>query len=75
MVSIFLVRHKQPKDAPFTKSVPVHTVKGKTYQNTCQLTAIVVIICMSTLYYGLCLSMISAINPKALAAYFGEWAG
>lgn len=70
-----MVRHKQPKDVPFTKSASAKEVKGKTYQNTCQLTCIVVVICMSTLYYGLCLSMISAVNAKVLAAYFGSWAG
>lgn len=75
MVNIFLVRHKQPKDVPFTKSASAKEFQGRTYQNTCKLTTMVVIICMSTLYYGLCLSMISAVSAKALAAYFGAWAG
>jgi len=45
------------------------------YQRTAHLTAIVIIICMSSLYYGTCLSMISAINRKILTAKFGEWSG
>lgn len=75
MVSIFVVRHKQPKDVPFTKSISAKEVQGRTYQNTCKLTTLVVIICMSTLYYGLCLSMISAVSRKAFTVYFGNWAG
>lgn len=35
----------------------------------------VFIIFMSTFYYGLCLTMISAVSPKALQESFGPWAG
>jgi hypothetical protein len=75
MTAIFLVKHKQPKDVPFTKTASTKDFSGVKYQNTCKLTVIVVIICMSTLYYGLCLSMISAVNAKAYKIYFGDWAG
>lgn len=75
MVSIFVVRHKQPKDVPFTKSATAKDIQGRKYQNTLKLTMLVVVICMSTLYYGLCLSMISAVSPKAYKEYFGDWAG
>lgn len=75
MVNIFVVRHKQPKDIPFTKSPSNKNIVGAKYQNTCKLTTIVVIICMSTLYYGLCLSMISAVSSPVIGAYFGSWAG
>lgn len=75
MAKIFVVRHKQPKDIPFKNSPNVKLVEGPKYQNTKYLTLIVIIICFSTLYYGLCLSMISAISPKILAKYFGTWAG
>lgn len=75
MVNIFVVRHKQPQDVPFTRSQSYHSIKHDKYQNTGKLTSIVILICMSTLYYGLCLSMISAINSTILKKYFGEWAG
>lgn len=66
MAKLFVVRHNQPKDIPFKKSPSVKLVSGPKYQNTKYLTACVIVICFSTLYYGLCLSMISAINAKIL---------
>jgi hypothetical protein len=43
--------------------------------NTFKVTVIVILICMSTFYYGLCLNMISAINSTVLKKYFGDFAG
>lgn len=75
MVNIFLVRHKQPKDVPFTKSPSTKTITTVKYKDTCKLTTMVALICMSTLYYGLCLSMISAVSAGVIGTYFGSWAG
>lgn len=71
MVNVFLVRHKQPKDLPFQKSPSAQLFADKKYYNVCKLTTLVFLICMSTLYYGLCLSMISAVSSVSLAHSYG----
>ena len=71
----FQVRHKQPEDVPFRKPTTETHIELIKYQNTGKLTFLVVVICMSSLYYGTCLSMVSAINRDILTDQFGEWAG
>lgn len=75
MTNLFPVRHRQPEDVPFQKSQSTKEIKDVTYQNVCHLTFIVIAICMSTLYYGLCLSMSSAVPASIYKKYFGNWAG
>lgn len=66
---------EQPKDVPFTRSEASQKYIGVRYQNNGYLTAIVIFICFSAIYYGYCLSFISAVGHDAYVHYFGKWAG
>jgi hypothetical protein len=65
----------QPKDIPFTRSENSQKYIGVRYQNNNYLTAIVVFICFSAIYYGYCLSFVSAIAHHDWEHFFGKWAG
>lgn len=71
---LFPVKHRQPEDVPFEKSKSSKDIQTVKYQNVGHLTAIVISICFSTFYYGLCLSMSSAVPAKIYKTYFGAWA-
>lgn len=75
MGSIFVVKHKQPKDIVFKKSGTHEEMKTPKYKNTAKLTFMVIVICISTMYYGFCLNMISAVSSQSLSYSFGAWAG
>jgi hypothetical protein len=64
MGNLFKVQYQQPKDVPFEKSLENQTIHKTKYQNVGHLTLIVMLICMSTFYYGITLSMTSAITSK-----------
>ena len=66
---------QQPKDIPFKKSEASQKYIGVRYQNNNYLTAIVITICFSAIYYGYCLSLVSAVNHDIYVQYFGKWAG
>jgi predicted MFS family arabinose efflux permease len=74
MGNIFQLKYQQPKDVPFEKREAALEIGKKKYQNVGKLTAIVACICMGAFYYGITLSMSSAVSSNVYKAYFGEWA-
>lgn len=45
------------------------------YKNVPKLVFVCSILCLSSFYFGYCLTYISTINPHILATYFGQNAG
>jgi hypothetical protein len=74
MGNIFQLKYQQPKDVPFEKRDANADKTKKKYQNVGKLTAIVSCICMGAFYYGITLSMTSAVSSAVYKVYFGEWA-
>jgi hypothetical protein len=71
MGNLFKVKYQQPKDVPFEKSIENQGIKKDQYQNVGHLTVIVIFICMSAFYYGITLSMTSAITSAVYKQWFG----